>query len=138
MLIERELITPPLNGLILPGIVRHSILNLVREWNQVKVTERTITMHEVKKACYENRVSKIDEYLARITYLINFFLLQVLEMFGAGTACVVSPIERIYYQGDNLMIPSMENSDSLWSQLRNSLLDIQYGRVKHPWAIEID
>lgn len=55
--LERELITPPLNGLILPGIVRHSILNLVRESNQVKVTERSITMHEIKKAVYENRVS---------------------------------------------------------------------------------
>lgn len=54
--IERELITPPLNGLILPGVVRHSILNLTREWNQFKVTERKITMTEIKKAVYENRV----------------------------------------------------------------------------------
>jgi branched-chain amino acid aminotransferase len=74
-------------------------------------------MHELKKAIYENRV---------------------LEMFGAGTACVVSPIERIHYMGENLLIPTMENSDSVWIQMRNTLLDIQYGRVKHPWAIEID
>lgn len=114
---ERELITPPLNGLILPGIVRHSILGLAREWRNFKVTERTITMHELKKAIYENRV---------------------LEMFGAGTACVVSAIERIHYMGENLMIPTMENSDALWIQMRNTLLDIQYGRVKHPWAIEIE
>lgn len=59
-LLERELITPPLNGLILPGVVRHSILNLTREWNQIKVTERRITMEEVKKAVYENRVSVIN------------------------------------------------------------------------------
>lgn len=114
---ERELITPPLNGLILPGIVRHSILNLAREWNQVKVTERKITMHEVKKLTYENRV---------------------LEMFGAGTACVVSPIERIFYQNENLLIPTMDNSDAVWRTMRNTLVDIQYGRVKHPWAVEIE
>jgi len=59
-------------------------------------------------------------------------------MFGAGTACVVSAIERIHYMGENLLIPTMENSDALWIQMRNTLLDIQYGRVKHPWAIEID
>ena len=59
-------------------------------------------------------------------------------MFGAGTACVVSPIERIYYMGDNLLIPTLENSNSLYKQLLNTLLDIQYGRIQHPWAVEID
>ena len=58
-IVERELITPPLNGLILPGVVRHSILNLTREWNQIKVTERKITMTEIKKAVYENRVRNL-------------------------------------------------------------------------------
>lgn len=59
-------------------------------------------------------------------------------MFGAGTACVVSPIERIFYMGENLMIPTMEDSNPLWKQFLNTLLDIQYGRVKHSWAVEID
>lgn len=59
-------------------------------------------------------------------------------MFGAGTACVVSPIERIHYMGDNLLIPSMEGSDTMWKQCLKTLLDIQYGRIKHPWALEIE
>lgn len=59
-------------------------------------------------------------------------------MFGAGTACVVSPIERIYYLGDNLLIPTLEDSNSLYKQCLNTLLDIQYGRIQHPWAVEID
>lgn len=57
MISERELITPPLNGLILPGITRDSILHLAREWREFKVTERPITMFEIKKALQENRVS---------------------------------------------------------------------------------
>lgn len=57
---ERELITPPLNGLILPGITRDSILHLAREWRQFKVTERTITMSEIKKALHQGRVSCIN------------------------------------------------------------------------------
>ncbi|CRK96718.1 CLUMA_CG010038, isoform A [Clunio marinus] len=114
---ERELITPPLNGLILPGITRDSILHLARDWKQFKVTERTITMFEVKKALYENRI---------------------LEMFGAGTACVVSPIERIYYMGENLMIPTLDHDEPVWKQICTTLTDIQYGKIKHPWGVTID
>jgi branched-chain amino acid aminotransferase len=56
-IIERELITPPLNGIILPGITRNSILHLAREWGQFKVSEKIFTMHDVKKYLYEGRVS---------------------------------------------------------------------------------
>lgn len=55
--VERELITPPLNGLILPGVTRQSVLDLAREWKEFKVTERTITMKEVVEAKKEKRVS---------------------------------------------------------------------------------
>lgn len=114
---ERELITPPLNGLILPGITRDSILHLAREWRQFKVTERPINMFEIKKALYENRI---------------------LEMFGTGTACIVSPIERIYYMGENLMIPTLDHEEPVWKQICTTLTDIQYGKIKHPWAVAID
>lgn len=51
------MITPPLNGLILPGVTRLSTLQLSREWNEYKVTERTITMSEVARLQKEKRVS---------------------------------------------------------------------------------
>lgn len=54
--IERELLTPPLNGLILPGITRNSILSLVQQWGDFKVTEGSITMPEVCKMIKEERV----------------------------------------------------------------------------------
>lgn len=53
---EKELITPPLDGLILPGVTRLSILELAREWNEFHVIERTITMPEVVRAREEGRV----------------------------------------------------------------------------------
>lgn len=114
---ERELVTPPLNGLILPGITRDSILHLAREWREFKVSERPITMFEIKKALQENRV---------------------LEMFGSGTACIVSPIERIFYNGENLMIPTLEHTEPVWKQICTTLTDIQYGKIKHPWSVAID
>ena len=55
-------------------------------------------------------------------------------MFGAGTACVVSPIERINYMGTDLLIPTLEQETPLCIELKNTLADIQYGRIDHPWA----
>lgn len=49
--------TPPLNGLILPGITRDSILRLSREWKKFKVSEGKITMSMVKKLASQGRVS---------------------------------------------------------------------------------
>ena len=53
---ERELVTPPLDGTILPGVTRQSMLDLAREWGEFKVTERRITMAEVLKAASECRI----------------------------------------------------------------------------------
>ena len=45
-------------------------------------------------------------------------------MFGAGTACVVSPIEGILYNGEMLHIPTMENPE-ITNRCMKELLDIQ-------------
>lgn len=111
------MITPPLSGLILPGITRDSIVRLVREKGIVKVTEGKITMGQVKKLLAKGRC---------------------LELFGAGTACIVSPIERIHYCGEDILIPTMKQDDPIYLWLKNSLADIQYGKVEHPWAQPID
>jgi hypothetical protein len=55
---ENELITPPLtDGLILPGVLRDTVLTIAREWNEFRVTERYPTMEELKQALAEGRVS---------------------------------------------------------------------------------
>ena len=75
---EEELITPPLSsGLILPGITRRSLIDLANQWGEFKMTEKDFTMKDIVKALKENRVK---------------------EMFGAGTACVVAPVEKIVKQ----------------------------------------
>nr|CAG4641653.1 EOG090X051P [Eurycercus lamellatus] len=80
---ERELITPPLDGLILPGVTRLSLLELAREWKEFHVTERSINMAEVLEALKENRL---------------------LEIFGAGTACVVCPVFSIIFGEVSLVV----------------------------------
>lgn len=114
---ERELITPPLNGLILPGITRDSILRLAAERGECRVTEGVITMPQVKKLHKQGRL---------------------LELFGAGTACVVSPIERIHYLGEDLLIPTMQQENAIFRWILKTLTDIQYGKIEHPWAPVIE
>ncbi|XP_074927372.1 branched-chain-amino-acid aminotransferase, mitochondrial-like, partial [Chelonoidis abingdonii] len=75
---ELELVTPPLNGIILPGVTRQSLLDLGRKWGEFKVSERSITMADLLRGLREKRVR---------------------EVFGSGTACVVSPVSHILYQG---------------------------------------
>lgn len=53
---ERELLTPPLDGLILPGVTRQSILELSRQWNEFKVVEKRFTMSDLIRLRDENRV----------------------------------------------------------------------------------
>nr|CAG4647008.1 EOG090X051P [Megafenestra aurita]SVE92357.1 EOG090X051P [Megafenestra aurita] len=112
---EKELVTPPLDGLILPGVTRLSLLELAREWKEFNVVERTITMKEVIQAHEEERL---------------------LEIFGAGTACVVCPVASISYQGHEYTIPSTESS--LSQRFYKAMGDIHYGRLQHRWAVEVD
>ncbi len=75
--LERELITPALtDGTILPGVTRDSILALSREWAEFKVTEGRVRMADLVDAIEEGRL---------------------LEMFGSGTAAVISPIKKFRY-----------------------------------------
>lgn len=48
---ENELITPPLDGTILPGITRDSIITLMEELNEFKVSQRPYKIQDLMKAC---------------------------------------------------------------------------------------
>jgi branched-chain amino acid aminotransferase len=118
----KELITAPLDGTILPGVTRDSILGLTREWKEFQVTERKYTLNEIIKACKEGRM---------------------IEAFGAGTAAIVSPVKGFHYNGTDYDIP-LNKSDPkakaglLTQRLADSIMDIQYGRVKnHPWSVVV-
>lgn len=115
---EMELVTPPLDGTILPGVTRQSILDLARSWGEFKVSERKFTMGEVVKAVKEGRLQ---------------------EAFGAGTAAVVSPIKLINYKDVdyNLPVDEAKGAGPLTKRVWDTLSDIQYGKVEHPWSVVI-
>lgn len=119
-----HLITPPLtDGLILPGITRDSILTLARQWKDVVVEERYVTIAELEQLIHENRL---------------------VEIFGAGTACIVSPISSIHVKGGpTLRIPYSDitqqhnSTHQLTKRILKAITDIQYGKVPHKWAQEL-
>ncbi|KAG7215934.1 hypothetical protein INR49_031530 [Caranx melampygus] len=108
-----ELATPPLDGIILPGITRQSILELTRQRGEFKVAERYLTMSQLHSALKEQRVK---------------------EMFGSGTACMICPIGHIIYQGETLHMPCQDKNSQLTSQIAKELMDIQYGRTPSDWT----
>ncbi|KAA0705750.1 Branched-chain-amino-acid aminotransferase, cytosolic [Triplophysa tibetana] len=110
---ERELVTPPLDGIILPGVTRQSLLDLSREWGDFKVTERKVLMKELIGALNDGRV---------------------LEVFGSGTACVVCPVGSLLYREKIYQIPTMQNGPDLAKRFHKELTDLQYGRKQRDWA----
>ncbi|EKX47543.1 hypothetical protein GUITHDRAFT_86282 [Guillardia theta CCMP2712] len=116
---KRELITAPLDGTILPGVTRDSILELTREWREFEVSEKTFTMADLINAANEGRV---------------------IEIFGAGTAAIVSPINGISYMGKEYAIPCGKDgrAGELSTRLFHELCDIQYGRKQfRDWSVAI-
>jgi branched-chain amino acid aminotransferase len=113
---RRELVTPPLDrGDILPGVTRDSILYLTRQWGEFDVVERSLTMKEVQQAGKEGRL---------------------LEAFGAGTAAIVTPIDKIRYKGEDIHIA---NTGGLTKRIWNDITGIQYNKVEGPkgWSVPI-
>ena len=112
-----ELVTAPLDGTILEGVTRTSILQLAQEklvpegW---KVTERKFTMSELEIASDEGRL---------------------LEAFGAGTAAVVSPVRTIKWRGRevNCGLRANEEAGPIAQKLKSWIEQIQYGEIKHSW-----
>ncbi|XP_015977999.1 branched-chain-amino-acid aminotransferase, mitochondrial [Rousettus aegyptiacus] len=111
-----ELVTPPVDGVILPGVVRQSLLDLAQTWGEFQVVERRVTMQEVMRALAEHRLR---------------------EVFGSGTACQVCPVHSILYQGKHLHIPTMEHGPELVLRFQKELSSIQYGARDHKWMLPV-
>ncbi len=114
--INGEIITPALNGSILEGVTRNSIIELLKHWN-IPVTERKISMKEVEEA-YQNG--------------------QLEEAFGTGTAAVISPIGEFNWQGKKMVV-NEEKTGKVSKQLYDTLTGIQLGTEEDPfgWIVKV-
>lgn len=113
-----ELITPSLErGAILPGITRMSVLQLAREWG-MKVSEREISIDEVVES-YKNGTLK--------------------EVFGTGTAAVISPVGLLHYNGLDMIINNNEIGP-VAQKFYDTITGIQYGEIEDTrnWILRIE
>jgi branched-chain amino acid aminotransferase len=104
--LKDEVVTPALNGSILAGGVRDSVLQLLRK-EGTRVSERRITIGEVAE---------------------RFARGELLEAFGTGTAAVISPIGELNFRGQSLVIHGNEPGP-VASRLQKTITGIQLGTV---------
>jgi branched-chain amino acid aminotransferase len=115
--IADEVVTPSLEGSILPGVTRDSVIHLLRDWG-VPVTERKIDIQELYEAHVEGKLE---------------------EAFGTGTAAVISPMGELNWK-NRRMIVNEEKIGELSAKLYETLTGIQNGRLadKFGWMVDVD
>jgi branched-chain amino acid aminotransferase len=106
-LIDDTLVSPALTGSILSGVTRRSVLALAKKWG-LKVEERRITIDEVFEA-HENGTLK--------------------EVFGSGTAAVISPVGLIHHEGKQIEL-DREKPGEFAQKCFDAITDIQYGHAE--------
>lgn len=103
--INNELITPELTGSILPGITRDSVLQLAQQWG-MSVNERKISIDEVLEAHQTGTLT---------------------EVFGSGTAAVISPVGELKYE-DKIILIGDGKVGPMAQKFFDAMTDIQYAR----------
>lgn len=105
--IDGKVVTPELDGTILPGITRDSVIKIINA-GDTKAEERKVPIAEIVKAYKKGKLQ---------------------ECFGTGTAAVISPVGLISYNGVEMVINNGEmGKTTQW--LFNTLTGIQYGKEK--------
>jgi len=107
--INGELITPMLSGSILPGITRKTVISLAKMWD-INVAERKISINEVLDAHSSGKLE---------------------EIFGSGTAAVISPVGEIKY-GDTVITVGNGTVGPMANKFYKTISDIQYGHIEDP------
>jgi len=112
-----EVITPPLtSGTILPGVTRDSALTLMREWG-LRVAERQVSIDEVAQAAHRGTLK---------------------EVWGTGTAAVISPVGELAYKGERIVI-NQGRIGELTQKLYDAIVGIQYATAPdtHGWTVPV-
>ncbi|MGN0556478.1 MAG: branched-chain amino acid aminotransferase [Acutalibacteraceae bacterium] len=115
--IDGKIVTPMLSGSILPGITRDSVLTICKDWG-LPVEERRISVDELIEA---QKSGKLE------------------EVFGTGTAAVISPVGKLRYK-DDVMVIGDGGIGEISQKLYDTVTGIQLGTIedKFGWRVEIE
>lgn len=111
-----EIYTAPTVGTVLPGITRMSCIELLKNWGY-KVNETRISIDEIMQASKDGKLE---------------------EVFGTGTAAVISPVGELVYENDTAVINNGKIGE-LTQRLYDTLTGIQWGKIKDEmnWITEV-
>ncbi len=114
--INGTFVTPSLDGSILAGITRDSVLKVMKHWG-IPVEERRISIQELIQAGKDGSLT---------------------EIFGMGTAAVISPVSELKYKDEIIKVPEY-SSDSLVMKVYDFITGVQYGDVEDTfgWTVEL-
>ncbi|WP_309088152.1 branched-chain amino acid aminotransferase [Domibacillus sp.] len=114
--IDGEVVTPALNGSILHGVTRDSVIQLLKHWN-VPVSERRISIEEVAQAYRDGKLE---------------------EAFGTGTAAVISPIGEFLWEEEKMVLNDAQTGE-LSKRIYDTITGIQKGKIKDEfgWVTEV-
>ena len=115
-LLDGKLCTAELEGNILPGVTRDSIITLANDMG-IPVEERHVAIDELMEAGKNGKLQ---------------------EAFGTGTAAVVSPVGELTYKGQSITINNGEIG-RLTQKLYDTLTGIQRGAItdSHGWVLKV-
>ncbi|WP_411768318.1 branched-chain amino acid aminotransferase [Winogradskyella sp. A3E31] len=113
--IDDKLITAPTNDRILDGITRKSLIDIAKDLN-IECEVRPIRVDEIKEAARAGRLK---------------------EIFGAGTAAVISPVFGFEHDNETFELPKLD--ETYGSLLKSHLLNIQHNLAEdiHNWRYEV-
>lgn len=113
---DGSVLTPALDGTILHGITRDSVITLLRD-RGVTVVERRIELDEVRAGVQSG---------------------EIVEVFACGTAAVITPVGEFKSATENIVIGNNQPG-ALTVEMREELTGIQYGRRPdtHGWLVKL-
>lgn len=109
--------TAPTSGTVLPGITRMSCIELLKKWGY-EVREEHITIDDIMKAAEEGELE---------------------EVFGTGTAAVISPVGELRHKNDIAHI-NYNKIGEVTQKLYDTLTGIQWGKIEDDmnWTVKVD
>lgn len=115
--LKDEIVTPKLNGSILPGITRKTVIEILKDW-KMNIVERNISIQEVIQAYDKGNL---------------------LSVFGTGTAAIISSVGWLTYK-DKKMVLNNGKAGELDKKLFDEITSIHYGLKEdtHGWTLPVE